>query len=133
MKPNFILHVFLSIASFASLDSISQIVLNGGAKVVFSGGTSANNVFIVINPSTSPIQVSGTTDGIIMEAEYNRLQFNLGTTTQTISVPYMSTALEQIPLTLTPTAAGTGAGNIRFSSIAAGTRATGFDNNNYRP
>jgi hypothetical protein len=115
-------------------NSFAQIVLSGGAKIKLSGGTSGAPVFVVLNtPPATPIVTSGTTDGIIMEAEFNRLQYNLGTGSTAITVPYMSNVLEQIPLILTPSAAGTGAGNIRFSGYPAATRATGFDNNNYRP
>ncbi len=111
----------------------AQVVLNGGAKININGGTVGSPIFVVLNtPPATPITF-GATDGIIMEAEYNRLQYNLGTGNTAITVPYMSNVLEQIPLTLTPSAAGTGAGNIRFSGIVAATRATGFDNNNYRP
>jgi hypothetical protein len=68
-----------------------------------------------------------------MEAEYNRLQYNLATTTTVITVPYMTTSLEQLPLTFTTNTAGVGTGNIRFSSIVAPTRSTGYDNLTYKP
>lgn len=123
----------LSLLCFLSLHATSQIVMSGGARININGGTAANPIFVVLNtPPATPITF-GATDGIIMEAEYNRLQYNLGTGTTPINVPYMSTAFEQIPLGLTPTAAGTGAGNIRFSGTVAPTRATGFDNTGYEP
>lgn len=127
-------HIFQILINLIAFNAFSQIVLNGGGKININGGTSANNIFLVLNsPPATPIAVSGTSDGIIMEAEFNRLQYNLATGNTAITVPYMSNLLEQIPLTLTPNAAGTGAGNIRFSGYPAATRATGFDNNNYRP
>jgi hypothetical protein len=111
-----------------------QIVLNSGGKINISNGSSSSPVFVVLNsPPATPVTTSGANDGIIMEAEFDRLQFNLGTGTTAITVPYMSTALEQIPLTLTPTAAGAGTGNIRFSSMVAPVRSVGFDNTNYLP
>jgi hypothetical protein len=112
----------------------SQIILNTGAKIVINGGTAINPVFMVLDtPPINPIITSGATDGIIMEAEYNRLQYNLSTATTSISVPYMSTLLEQIPLSLVPSAAGVGSGNIRFSAAVAPSRATGFNNLSYTP
>jgi len=90
--------------------------LNGGGIIKINGGTSSNNIFVVLNnPPSTPIKTSGSSDGIIMEEEYNRLQYNLGTATTTIAVPYMSNLLEQLTLTVTPTTAGVGSGNIRFS------------------
>lgn len=122
------------IIALLPLQLLSQIVFNGGAKIKISGGTVTNNIFCVLNPPASnPISISGTSDGIIMEDEYNRLQYNLGTTTNSIIVPYMSNLLEQITLTLTPQTAGVGAGNIRFSGKIAPVRATGYDNVFYMP
>jgi hypothetical protein len=133
MKIQKIYHYQLLLVCFLSLHATSQIVMSGGARININGGTAGTPIFVVLDtPPATPITF-GATDGIIMEAEYNRLQYNLGTGSTAITVPYMSTLLEQIPLVLTPSAAGTGAGNIRFSSIVAATRATGFDNNNYRP
>ena len=93
---------YILLFTFLSFYLNAQIVFNGGAKIVFNGGTSVNNIFVVLNsPPTNPIIAASANDGIIMEAEYNRLQYNLSTGTTSIVVPYMSTALEKIPLTLT--------------------------------
>ena len=117
-----------------SFASYSQIVLHGGGKIKINGGISSSPIFMVLNNSPStPITTSGTSDGIIMESEYNRLQYNLKTGTTAITVPYMSNALEQFPLTLTPTTSGIGSGNIRFSSTVAPTRSSGWDNTSYLP
>ena len=115
-------------------ESFSQLNLSGGAKINISGGAIASEIYVVIDtPSSTPISTSGTTDGIIMESEYNRLQYNLGTATTAITVPFMSTLLESIPLTVSPTNAGVGSGNILFSSKIAATRATGFNNSLFKP
>jgi len=116
------------------IDNYAQLYLSNGAKIRIDGGTSSSPVFVVLNsPPSTPIVTNGTGNGIIMEAEFNRLQFNLGTSTTAITVPYMTTASESLPLTLTPTASGSGSGNIRFSAVVPTSRATGFDNNNYKP
>lgn len=110
------------------------MVFNGGAIMKINGGTSANNIFCVLNnPPVTPIKISGVSDGIIMEDEYNLVQLNLGISTNSVTVPYMSNFLEQITLTLTPTSAGIGNGNIRFSGKVAPVRLTGFDNLIYKP
>lgn len=112
----------------------SQLNFNGGIKLIISGGTSTNMIFTVLNsPPLSPIVTSGSTDGIILEGEFNRLQYNLSTATTAITVPYMSSALESFPLIVTPTASGVGTGNIRFSTTKAVMRNTGWDNLSYLP
>lgn len=130
---NKILHISLFFL-LSIYNGFSQIHLKDGAKIRINGGTSSSPIFVVLNsPPATPIVTSGTGNGIIMEDEYNRLQYNLSNATTAITVPYMSLALESIPLTLTPTVAGSGAGNIRFSARVASSRATGFDNSLYRP
>jgi hypothetical protein len=117
-----------------SLNIFSQIHLKDGAKIRINGGTVGSPIFVVLNsPPATPIATTSTGNGIIMEDEYNRLQYNLGSATTAITVPYMSLAQEEIPLTLTPTTAGSGAGNIRFSAKVAATRSSGFDNLVYKP
>ena len=130
MKFKIIIFFFLSF----SITATAQIVLSDGGKIKIDGGTSSNSVFVVLSPPASnPIITNSTLDGIVMDNEYNRLQYNLSTTTTSITVPYMSALLEQMPITLVTNTAGIGSGNIQFSSKAATTRATGFDNLTYAP
>ena len=129
------MRLFLLLLLFSNtIDLFPQLVLSGGSKIVVDGGTSVNPVFVVLeNPTATPIVISGSSDGILLEDEFNRLQYNLSTNTTSITVPFMSSLLESFPFTLTPTAAGVGTGNIRFSSKRAATRASGFDNVSYVP
>lgn len=130
MKNTLLIFILFSI--FTELSA--QLYLNNGGKIRIDGGTSANPIFVVLNtPPATPIVTNGTGNGIIMEAEYNRLQYNLGTGATAITVPYMSLLNESLPLTLTPSTPGTGAGNIRFSAVVPPTRATGWDNSTYMP
>lgn len=115
-----------------------QLVLNNGGVIKLSGGTIGTPIYFVLNtPPATPIKtivtVGTPTNGIIMESEYNILQYNLATATTPITVPYLSNSLESIPFTLSPSAAGVGAGNIKFSSTVAPVRATGWDNAGYLP
>jgi hypothetical protein len=127
-------YILIFIAILVSFTFNAQIVLGGGVKIKIDGGTSTNNVFMVLSPPAANPIISGTTDGIIMEDEFNRLQYNLSTTTTSIVVPYMTTALEQLSLIVNTNTAGVGAtGNIRFSAKVAASRATGFDNTSYMP
>ncbi len=125
---------FFVVLSFSQvMTSFSQLVLNSGAVVKLNGGTSGSPIYFILNtPPATPISTSGTS-GIVMEAEYNVLKYNLGTALTAITVPYLSNNLELIPLTLSPSAVGVGSGNINFSSVIPASRATGFDNNGYMP
>ena len=128
------MRLFVAILLMLSFTSFAQVVLHGGGKIKINGGTSLSPIFLVLNnPPSTPITTSGTSDGIIMESEYNRLQYNLKTGTTAITVPYMSNSLEQIPLVFTPTTGGVGSGNIRFSGTVAPTRTSGWDNTSYLP
>jgi hypothetical protein len=129
-------NTFLTIILITIIHLVNaQITLNGGIKIVISGGLVASPIFVVLDaPPATPITTSGTTDGIIMENEYNRLQYNLSTGTTAITVPYMSSALESMPVTVSSITGGTNAaGNIRFSTKKAATRSTGYDNSVYPP
>jgi hypothetical protein len=130
MKKQLPYYLFL----FFSYNCFAQLYLNNGGKIYINGGTLSSPVFVVLNsPPSTPIVTNGTGNGIIMEDEYNRLQYNLGTATTSITVPYMSTALEAIPLTFSPTSAGSGSGNIRFSAKVPTTRLNGYDNISFLP
>jgi hypothetical protein len=135
---HFKLNILIASLFICSISAFAQLVLNNGGVVKLSGGTNVSPIYFVLNaPPATPIKTivtAGTpTNGIIMEAEYNILQYNLATATTPITVPYLSNTLESIPLTLAPSAAGVGAGNIKFSSKVAPARATGWDNSGYVP
>ena len=119
---------------FGSFLCPAQLVMNGGIKGVLNGGTAATPIYFVLNnPTATPIVTVGANNGLLLEAEFNILKYNLGTATTAITVPYMSYALESFPLTVNAITAGTGAGSIQFSSVKAPTRATGWDNVGYMP
>ncbi|MCF8423659.1 MAG: T9SS type A sorting domain-containing protein [Bacteroidia bacterium] len=133
-----VLSFFIAIAYLITAPAFAQLVLNNGGVVKLNGGTSGTPIYFVLNtPPATPIKTivtAGTpTNGIVLESEYNILQYNLATATTSITVPYLSNTLEQLPLTITPTSAGVGAGNIKFSSTVAAIRATGYDNTAYLP
>ncbi|HXC06465.1 MAG TPA: T9SS type A sorting domain-containing protein [Bacteroidia bacterium] len=114
--------------------SRAQLVMSAGVKGVFNGGTAGTPVYFVINnPTATPIVTVGANNGLMMEAEFNILKYNLGTATTAVTVPYMSYALESFPLTVNGITAGTGTGSIQFSTVKAPTRATGWDNATYLP
>ena len=97
----------------------NRVILDDAVRVVMDGG-----VFIVIdNSNTNAITKVGTADGIIIsDDEDNQVLWEIGTATGSYVVPFGSSAalgFEQIPVTVNITGAGTGAGDIRFSTWEA--------------
>src|ERR1700752_1286063 len=74
--------------------SYAQIILNNGIIINMNGGISNSaSSNLVLNSSPSiPIKQVGTTtaQGIILESEWNRIQYNLSTATIAITIPYIS-------------------------------------------
>jgi hypothetical protein len=126
---------------FVCYISHAQLVLNNGIIInVANGSSNSASATIVLNtPPAVPITQLGTTtsQGIMLESEWNRIQYNLKTGTTAITVPYISNATGSwvpFPLTFRNVTAGVGAnGAIRFSSKHAGTMGTGWDNLAYTP
>jgi hypothetical protein len=103
----------------------ARLVINNDAFVVID-----NSAFVVLdNPATNAITQLGTGGRIVSESEFDRLKWNIGTSTGAYTMPWSTTAGVEFPLLVNITGAGTGAGNITFSTYRGGT----WDNNTYRP
>ncbi len=144
MRQGYLFIFFLSCFS-----SFAQLVLNDGVIINVAAGTSnaASTTIVLNNPPASatalPIAQKGTTtsQGIMLESEWNRVQYNLSNLTYSITVPYISNATGSFvpfPLTVKSITAGTNTGGktgaIRFSSTkTAGAMGAGWDNSAYMP
>ena len=135
---------FFSLILFSHFCGLAQLVLNNGVIINVANGSSNNaSTTIVLNtPPATPIKQVGTTtsQGIMLESEWNRVQYNLSNATTAITVPYISNATGSwvpFPLTVNSITAGTNAGGktgaIRFSSRHAATMSTGWDDTGYEP
>ncbi|MFI5150169.1 MAG: T9SS type A sorting domain-containing protein [Bacteroidia bacterium] len=116
----------------------SQLLFNGGAIIHINGGNSSSgSAYLTFNnPAAVPIITGGGgVNGIMMESEFSITKYNLINGTTPITLPLISSVGESFPLTLTPTAAGTGTANanIQFSCTRPFARATGWDNVSYMP
>lgn len=136
--------ILLNSLVFFSIGTHAQLVLNNGIMLKMNGGTSntSSATFVLNSPPATPIKQVGTTtsQGVILESEWNRIQYNLGNATTAITVPYISNATGTyvpFPLTVNSITAGTNSagktGAIRFSSTHAAALATGWDNTAYEP
>lgn len=103
----------------------ARIVLNNNGYVVFN-----SNIYLVLdNANSNALATSGTGGNIISESEYNRLKWNIGTSTGTYSIPFTKSAGNKIPLSTNVSTAGTGPGSVLFSTYGG----PGWDNSTYLP
>jgi hypothetical protein len=111
----------------------ARIVLNNDPYIVLSGGTVGTPIYFVVgNPNTNAITLftAQITGGFKSEAEFNMVKWNISTNTGTYVVPFTKAFGGPIlPVTVAITGAGTGTGNIKFSTYTGGS----FDNNTYKP
>ncbi len=107
--------------------SQARLVLNNNGYIVIDNGA-----FLVIdNSATNAITTAGTGGYIVSEAETDRVKWNIGTTVGAYTVPFGANVggWQKIPVTITKSSGGTGAGNITFSTYHGPT----WDNSTYPP
>ncbi len=99
---------------FSNLELFAQarLVLNGATINIANGG-----YLVIDNPSSNAI--TRNSGHIISEGENNKIQWNIGTTTGTYTIPWGYGAANYIPLSFTKTA-GSGSGNFLFSTYHTG-------------
>ena len=98
--------------------SQNRILFNQDAYVVISNGA----YLVIDNPNPNAITTMGTGGNIISEDEYNVVQWNIGSSMGSYTVPFTTATFIKIPLTIDLTAAGTGtSSNIIFSTYETGT------------
>jgi hypothetical protein len=108
------------------------LVLGQGRMVINNNGFVVidNGAYVVIdNPATNAVATAGTGGNIVTENEFDRVKWNIGINTGVYVMPFTSATGIKIPFTVNITTAGTGAGNIMFSTYNGST----WDNNTYRP
>ena len=118
----------------------ARLVMNNGGFMVMQNG-----IYLVVdNPNSNAITELGAGGNIVSESEYNKVRWNIGTSTGTYTVPFTDNvgsgaaygdnaqttdAGNRIPFSFTIGTAGSGSGYIDFSTYDGAT----WDNNTYRP
>jgi hypothetical protein len=106
--------------------SQSRLQINDNAFIVIN----ASAKLVIENPNPNAVLTAGTGGNIITESEFNQVVWKTGTSTGTYIIPFTAnTTFAKIPFTANVTGAGTGAGEIRFSTYSNAS----WDNNTYRP
>lgn len=121
MKTFRLLLIVLAIVLYTTpLRSQARLIINDNAYVRMNGGSSATPIYIVVeNPNANAITTTGTGGNLVSENEYNKVRWNIGTSTGTYILPYTSNPSitnTKFPLSVQITVAGTGAGLIDFST-----------------
>lgn len=125
MKFNSLLLVFCALLCSYKSYAQGRIVLSGNVYGVIDNSTK----LVVSNPSANAI-TSTASGGFITESEFDQIVWNIGVNTGSYVMPFVAqTGLTPIPFTATIGTAGTGAGQIWFSTYPGST----WDNNTYRP
>src|ERR1700722_15675680 len=135
LKTYLLIFVLLPVIAYSQAE---RLMINSG-YVVLSKGIAARPTYLVIhNGATSAI--TRTAGGIISEAEYNMIWWDIGTNSGSYTIPFQYSNTNYIPLTFNISVAGSGANNVRFSTFSDhGNTAncnggTGIaDNSCYRP
>ena len=148
MKKNTLLPLFFSfyLLSAGSLFSQSRLVLKDDAYLVLNTSSTTDSVFVVLdNGNANALSTSGTGGNIITKHEKNQIKWNIGTNTGTYTVPYTTAtnasndngnnkaSESKIPLDVTIDVAGTGSGNIKFSSYTDNTATNNYLASDYKP
>ena len=137
LKANINIKLLLYTSAMVVLFAIkqqAQIVINNNAVINVNG----SEYLVLNNPPATPITTIGTSGGIMLETETSITQYNIGSGTTAITVPYFSYNSgtgTQFPLALTGIGGGvvSSNGNIQFSSKHAPVFASGWDNVGYMP
>lgn len=117
-----------SLLSILSLTLITSAAFAQGRMVINNNGYIVidNSAFVVLdNANANALTTLGTGGKIISEAENDVIKWNIGTSgAGTYVIPWatsVATSSVKIPLSITITGAGTGAGNILFSTYETAT------------
>lgn len=97
-------------------------------------------VYVVLdNGNTNALATSGTGGNIITKHEKNQIKWNIGTNTGTYTLPFTTATTatnaseSKIPASVNITGAGTGSGNIKFSSYTDNDGTDNSTTSDYKP
>lgn len=126
--------------SACELFSQSRFVIKNNAYVVLNTASTTDEVFVVLaNGNSNALATSGTGGNIITKHEKNQVKWNIGTNTGTYNIPFTTATTatnaseSKIPASVNITGAGTGSGNIKFSSYTDNNSSDNYKVSDYKP
>lgn len=128
------------------LFSQASLVLKDNPYLVLNTTVTTGEVFVVLdNENTSALTTKGTGGNIITKHEKNQIKWNIGTNMGEYTIPF-TTATDvandnannkasesKIPLIVDITGAGTGNGNVKFSSYTDNNTVDNWKVSDYKP
>ena len=139
-SSKFFLTLFLCFFLQFSGFSQSRVVIKDDAYVVLNTASTSESVFVVLaNGNTNALTTSGTGGNIITKHENNQVKWNIGTNTGTYTLPFTTATTatnaseSKIPASVNITGAGTGSGNIKFSSYTDNDGTDNYKVSDYKP
>ena len=127
---------FLQFSGFSQ----SRVVIKDDAYLVLNTASTSESVFVVLdNGNTNALATSGTGGNIITKHENNQVKWNIGTNTGTYTLPFTTATTatnaseSKIPASVNITGAGTGSGNIKFSSYTDNDGTDNYKVSDYKP
>ena len=135
-----VLTFFLCLFLQLSLFSQSRFVIKDDAYLVLNTSSTTDSVFVVLdNGNANALSTSGTGGNIITKHEKNQIKWNIGTNIGNYTIPFTSastatnTSKTKIPSSVNITGAGTGSGNIKFSSYTDNNATDNYQVSDYKP
>lgn len=125
--------------SAGALFSQSRFIIKDDAYVVLNTASTSESIFVVLdNGNTNALATSGG-GNIITKHEKNQVKWNIGTNTGTYTLPFTTATTatnaseSKIPASVNITGAGTGSGNIKFSSYTDNNGTDNYKVSDYKP
>ena len=132
--------LFVFLLSANQLMAQSRLVMSNDAFLVLGSTSNTNPAFLIIDNEDANALSTATGGGnIITQRENTVVQWNIGTNTGNYTVPFSTaetatnSTTENIPLSVNITAAGSGSGNIQFSSYTDNNSTDNYKISDYKP
>jgi hypothetical protein len=104
------------IAGLLPLFASAQLVMSNNFNVVMGGGTASAPTKLILSQSGPSGITRYGTGWIISGNEFNMVDWYIGNSTGAYIVPFGDSTLQYLPLTINISGAGTGSGDIKFST-----------------
>ncbi len=140
-SSKFLLTLFLCFLLQFSGFSQVRTVIKDDAYLVLNTAATTDSVFVVLaNGNTNALATSGTGGNIITKKEKNQIKWNVGeVSTGIYTIPFTTpitttnTIKTKIPASVEITSAGSGSGNIKFSSYTDNDATNNSTTSDYKP
>lgn len=140
VRSNLFVLGMLQIFVFQTAIGQASLTLHNDAFMVIEASSATDSMFVVLdNGASTALQTTGDGGNIITKKEKTQIKWNVGENVGTYRVPFTTpittsnNTRSKIPATVQITSAGTGSGNIKFSSYTDNDNTNNQLNSEYAP